>query len=132
MGNAAPVDEVSPRKSSVLIVEDEVLIRMTLADALRERGLTVIEAATAEEALSILGSSLAVDLVMTDIDLPGALDGLAVVDWIRANRPDVKTIIGTGRLDPPSPDRADGFFSKPYDVKAIFTRMEELLAGRTP
>jgi CheY-like chemotaxis protein len=59
-----------------LLVEDEVLIRMMLADELRGRGFNVLEAQNADEALTLLQSGVPVGLVLTDVQLPGSLDGI--------------------------------------------------------
>ena len=74
----------------VLVVEDEVLIRMVIADYLRTCGYRVIEAASADEALVILQhTEFQVDVVFSDIEMPGSMDGFALSKWLRANRPGV-------------------------------------------
>ena len=75
--------EAGFKPHTILIVEDEVLIRMMTSDALRSRGMTVIEAATAEEALVVLQSDHAVDLLLSDVRLPGTMNGAALAAWAR-------------------------------------------------
>jgi CheY-like chemotaxis protein len=86
--------------SVILVVEDEVLIRMHIAQYLRECGYKVIEAADADEALEVLQSDHAVDLVLTDVQMPGKMDGFGLAQWVRHNRQGV-TIILAG-----TPERA--------------------------
>lgn len=69
--------------AKILIVEDEPLIRMDLADMLEELGYSVLEAANADEAIAILESEPAVTAVVTDVDMPGTMDGLALTFVVR-------------------------------------------------
>jgi len=72
-------------KRTILVVEDESFIRFDLADALREQGHAVIEAASGDEALSRLASGMRRDLVISDVHMPGELDGLAVMARLKRN-----------------------------------------------
>ena len=72
----SPDAELCPTPGHVLIVEDDVLIRVLLADELRDAGLRVIEAANADEALSIFEAGAQVDLLFTDVQMPGSIDGV--------------------------------------------------------
>jgi DNA-binding NtrC family response regulator len=127
---AAPVGDPSAGANvpTILLVEDEVLIRMATADALRGAGFTVIEAAHADEALSILNASVSVDLVMTDVRMPGSMDGLALSDMLRTTRPELKLVIISGELTAPSArNMADLFFSKPVNLTVVIERVTKLL-----
>jgi CheY-like chemotaxis protein len=73
-------------KGTVLIVEDELLIRLDLADQLRTAGLTVVEASTGDEALTVLKANDTVDLVVSDIRMPGATDGMELAAWLRRGK----------------------------------------------
>jgi CheY-like chemotaxis protein len=74
--------------SIVLIVEDEALIRVALADFLQDVGFKVLEAANANEAVEIIEkASVPIDLVFTDVRMPGTLDGIELAHWIRTSRP---------------------------------------------
>jgi CheY-like chemotaxis protein len=66
------------------VVEDEVLVRIKVADELRAQGYAVIEATNASEAISVLQSSMRIDLVLTDIRMPGDLDGLGLARMMRS------------------------------------------------
>src|SRR5580698_6723942 len=82
----------------ILVVEDEVLIRMMLADELRGRGFDVVEAQNADEALTLLQSPVPVGLVLTDVQLPGAMDGIGLARLLRAARPELKVVIASGNI----------------------------------
>lgn len=127
---AAPVGDPSAGANvpTILLVEDEVLIRMATADALRGAGFTVIEAAHAEEALSILNASVSVDLVMTDVRMPGPIDGLALSQMLRASRPQLKLVIVSGEQASASArSAADLFFPKPVNLAVVIERITKLL-----
>jgi CheY-like chemotaxis protein len=137
-GQRAPVNvmnsvayHLDPRQDrpTVLVVEDEVLIRLMVADELRKHGFSVVEAASADEAISVLQSSIPVHLLLTDLQLPGNIDGLTLARMVHAKFPTMKIVIASGHW-PGSPPRgvADAFFSKPYDMNALAARVRELVA----
>ena len=113
----------SAPSSTILVVEDDVLIRSSICQYLRECGYLVIEAANADEALVLLKSDIALDLVLTDVQTLGALDGFGLAKWIRANKKDVEVIlVGT----PESAAHAAGdlceegpHMTKPYEPQAL-------------
>jgi CheY-like chemotaxis protein len=116
---------------TVLVVEDEVLIRLMLADALRAQGLTVIEASNGDEALSVLQSSTAVHLLLTDIQLPSSIDGAGLARFVRTKHPDLKLVIASGhRIETDLMEAADALFAKPYDVNAVVRRVRALLVDQ--
>lgn len=113
------VGELQPR---ILVVEDEFLIRLTLVEALSDEGFVVLEAETGDAALPILQSNDTISLLLTDIQLPGTLNGHALASKARENLPDLPIIFMTGR--PSAADGADGsdrdvFISKPYTLANI-------------
>lgn len=119
---------------TILLVEDEVLIRLMIADELRSAGFYVLEASNADEAWEILESALPVDLLFTDIQMPGEMDGIALASRARARNPDLKLIITSGRHLEAGVDAHIGageFVSKPYSLRALLAKIESLL-GRTP
>jgi CheY-like chemotaxis protein len=111
-----PQFEPASRQPSVLVVEDEALIRAILADELREAGLTVIEATNADEALSYLGSVGKVDLVFTDIQMPGSVNGLEMARRLREQNPDIPIIVTSGNAGPQGAAGIGRFLPKPYDM----------------
>ncbi len=110
-----------PVRLRVLLVEDEALVRMTTAEMLAELGHEVLEAATAEEALDQLDA--AVDLVITDIGLPGA-DGLTLAATARQRTPTLPVIVATGRM-PPRDTEGLVWLAKPYDDQTLQAALTE-------
>lgn len=120
---------VTPR---VMVVEDEFLIRLTLAEALSEEGFEVIEAETGDAALPILQADPGIRLLLTDIQLPGALNGRALASKVREGMPNLPVIFMTGRLDNGDSDIAstlDVFIAKPYTLADICDAAKRLTAG---
>jgi CheY-like chemotaxis protein len=82
---------------TILVVEDEILVRLAIADYLRECGYKVHEAVNAQEALAMLQSpEVAIDIVFSDVQMPGDMDGFGLARWIRANKPGVQVILTSG------------------------------------
>ena len=114
--------------NTILVVEDEPLIRMMVAEALRNAGLDVLEASSADEALSILEGGAAVDLVFADVRMPGAMDGIGLMKVLRKNRPNLKLAVASGYSPNwPSLNLVDEFIGKPYDVERAVDRIKALL-----
>jgi len=123
--NAACTARRRPRR--ILIVEDEPILRMAFAEAAREAGYAVIEAANPQGALQHLASEMAVDLVFSDIYLPGGMDGLALARRIRADYPGVKILLTSGRGIPPGAPTFGPFIAKPYATADLLSRIERHL-----
>ena len=86
------------RTPTILVVEDEFLIRAMLADYLQDCGFKVLEGSNADEAVAIIENmDTQIDLVLTDIRMPGSMDGFGLVRWISANRPDINVIMASTR-----------------------------------
>lgn len=120
---------------TILVVEDEVLIRLAIAAYLRDCGYRVIEAAHADEALVVLGKSeLEIDVVFTDVEMTGSMDGFALCQWVRANRPGMDVILAgsVGRAVKAASDLCDegNHLPKPYDAQGVHDRIRRLLASR--
>ncbi len=113
----------------VLVVEDEFLIRVTLAEALGDEGFEVLEAESADAALPILQSDPGIRLLLTDIQLPGILDGRTLAEKAREQLPSLPIIFMTGRPDPGgSASPLDVFISKPYTLTDICEAARRLTA----
>jgi DNA-binding response OmpR family regulator len=116
---------------TILIVEDEALIRMSLAEHLRDCGFVVLEAANGEEAQALILGQTPVELVFTDVQMPGRLDGLALGHWLNETYPRIDLMITSGMIE--LTDRAALFcdaasvFAKPYDHQEVTARMRALL-----
>lgn len=114
--------------ATILIVEDDPILRFTLGMELSQGGFAVREAASADEAETVLGTGAAIDLIVTDIEMPGARNGLALAKYVRAFHPHIRVIVVSGIV----PEEgivgiADAFFGKPYDVDRIILRIRALL-----
>jgi len=125
MGSAYPLDSVpldgaDNNSPTILVVEDDVFQRMTVAQELRKQGYNVVEAANADEALSILHSGTRIHVVFTDIAMPGSLDGVGLARIVCSAFPSVQVILTSGHLASTElDDRISGFFPKPYDVQKL-------------
>lgn len=114
---------------TLLVVDDEALIRMDVVDQLESEGFTVLEAATADEAISILASNSGIRLVLTDIDMPGSMDGLKLAAAVRDKWPPVQIIVMSGHRMVEITDLPDGsvFFSKPYQHAVVMESVTKML-----
>lgn len=113
----------------ILIVEDDVILRYTLAEWLRAAQHDVLEAASADEAKIILSSVLAVDLVVTDIQMPGSMNGLDLAEHVRTERPDLPVIVVSGGpyVNRPQTAAVTAFFPKPYDLEGLLSYIATLV-----
>jgi DNA-binding NtrC family response regulator len=113
---------VAPEMATVLVVEDELLIRLHVADTFRDRGFEVIEAGDAAAALSVLKAKAPVDAVFSDVSLPGNMDGFALARWIRNHLPGVPVVLTSGEVTADhalAVSRDEPFFAKPCDYEHI-------------
>ena len=113
----------------VLVVEDEFLIRMLVADHLRDAGYNVIEAFNGDEAIAILAAGAAIDLVFTDVRMPGDADGMDVLSFIKQTRPELPVLMTSGHLEPSLAyaGGASGFLAKPCDPDRIVAAVRTAL-----
>jgi CheY-like chemotaxis protein len=114
----------------VLIVEDDILIRMNAADIITADGFEVIEAASADEAILILENRLDIRIVFTDIQMPGSMDGLKLAAAIRRRWPPILILATSGLVDVRLSDLPHGglFLPKPYSSEQIIRTLRELIA----
>jgi len=117
---------VEKNKGTVLVVEDEILIRMTAVDIITDAGYEVIEAANADEAIQILESRTDIRFIFTDIDMPGSMDGLKLAHAVRHRWPPVKIIVTSGHRHPCQDDLPQGglFLNKPYSSSDVCRMLE--------
>ncbi len=117
--------------ATLLIVEDNPILRFTLSMELSQAGFAVREAGSADEAETVLGTGTPIDLVVTDIEMPGARDGLTLAKFVRAFHPQTRVIVVSGIV--PKSDIvgvADAFFGKPYDFERLILCVRSLLGPR--
>jgi CheY-like chemotaxis protein len=116
------------------VVEDEVLVRSTIAEYLRSCGYRVIEAVNADEALIVIRNlEIKVDIVFSDVEMPGTMDGFALASWIRKNRPELDVILAgsvTRAADSAEKLCDDGPLPKPYQAETVVRQIRRLLAAR--
>lgn len=116
----------------ILVVEDEELIRLVLVETLADEGYRVVEASTGDEAARLLDGPDEFDAVVTDVQMPGTLDGVAVGRHARGRRPTIPIIYATGR--PESMARAgplgplDALLCKPYEPREVVATICVLLS----
>ena len=114
-------------RATILLVEDEVLVRMSLAEQLRSAGYVVLEASNADEALDLLQGHR-VQVVLSDIRMPGRLDGVELAHAIRAQHPGIKIVLASGESFSASHwGDTDGFFPKPYNAGRLIEHIKMLL-----
>ena len=111
-----------------MIVEDEAAILIDMACALQEAGYRVIEVTSADKARRVLEEGARVDLVCTDVRMPGSMDGLGLTRWLKASRPDLPVIIVSGEMTARGvPASADAHLTKPVDMCVLLRRVAALL-----
>ncbi|MEH3103483.1 MAG: response regulator [Sphingomonas phyllosphaerae] len=117
------------RSATVLIVEDEVFVRMIGADALEEAGYSVIEAACADEALAVLEGADDVEVLFTDIRMPGSMDGLKLAEVVHKRWPAIRILLTSGDMRPTGADIPDEgrFLAKPYRFESLSRELTTLL-----
>lgn len=126
-----PQQLLQPRAARILVVEDEVLIREFIAEELRLAGFSVIEAGHAEQALTYINASEQVDLVFSDIRMPGSLNGLQLAEILRDRYPDIPVILTSGYPPPMHVGIVQAFVPKPYDVTQTIALMSAMLAQKS-
>ncbi len=115
---------------TILIVEDEVLVREVTGIEFEEAGFRIVLAGDGHEALGLLRTDTTIDLLFTDISLPGGIDGWTIASSARLLRPDLPVIYATG-YSPNTVKLVPGslFFKKPYLPVRIIAAARELLAA---
>lgn len=114
---------------TILVVEDEPLVSMSIVAHLQDEGFRVLEAANADQAIAILEQDANVRLIFTDIDMPGSMDGLKLAAAVRHRWPPVHIIVTSGQRPVAADDLPIGslFFAKPYQHAEITHSMRQLL-----
>jgi CheY-like chemotaxis protein len=135
---STPTDGISrsgnghPTPSTILVVEDEVLIRLSVSDFLRECGYRVLEAVQGEEAQAIFRSGEPVELLFSDVDLGRGMNGLMLAAWVRQNYPTVRIVLASGvaSMAKEAADICDApLLAKPYSYEMLGDHIKRLLAA---
>src|SRR6202034_1317257 len=116
---------------NVLIVEDEMILRMRAVDIVEDAGFHPVEAVNADEAISILESRSDISLLFTDIQMPGSIDGLTLAHAVHNRWPAIKIILVSGQVKPSDAERpADSrFFGKPLGVEQMVAELQAMVGA---
>src|SRR6201994_3484163 len=121
----------SPELPNVLVVEDEMVLRMRAVDIVEDAGFRSVEAVNADEAISILESRSDISLLFTDIQMPGSMDGLKLAHAVHDRWPTIKIILVSGQVDPSDEERpADSrFFGKPLGAEELTAQLQVMIGA---
>jgi CheY-like chemotaxis protein len=113
----------------VLVVEDEMLLRMRAVDMVEDAGFTSVEAVDADEAVAILESRSDIALMFSDIQMPGTMDGLMLAHIVHKRWPPIRIILVSGQLKLETFDMPPGsrFFGKPLEAKVMMAQMRNMI-----
>ncbi len=118
-------------RTVVLVVDDEPLIRWSLGDDLRDQGFHVLEASDADEAIATIMGNPEIEAIVTDIDMPGTMDGFRLAAFVRGRWPSIRIIVTSGNwtADNVSVRCCERFVAKPYDPKVVARAIRETIAA---
>jgi CheY-like chemotaxis protein len=119
-------------QSTVLVVEDDEVLRMCAAEVVADAGFIPVEAANADEAFAILESRSDIALLFTDIQMPGSMDGLDLARTVHDRWPAIKIILVSGRAELSERERPvdSRFFQKPFAMKQMLEGLQEMISSR--
>ncbi len=122
--------DTAQRGAFILVVEDEMLVQIMVSDSLRDAGFNVIEAFNADEAIRILHSGVKVDLMLSDVRMPGSMDGLGLLEYSLEKFPTLPVILTSGHMlqDDALANGARHFLGKPYSFDHAIAVIEVELA----
>jgi two-component sensor histidine kinase/ActR/RegA family two-component response regulator len=117
--------------TNVLVVEDEMVLRMRAVDIVEDAGFTAVEAVNADEALTILESRSDISLLFSDIQMPGSMDGLKLAHAVHERWPSIKIILVSGQVNLSETDKPvdSRFFGKPLDVDQMIAELQEMVGA---
>src|SRR5687767_9788357 len=113
----------------VLVVEDEMVLRMRAVDIVEDAGFVPVEAVSADEAMRILEARDDISLLFTDIQMPGSMDGLKLAHAAHTRWPHIKIILVSGQIAVTDDDKPDDseFFPKPLEVQEMVLELQEMI-----
>lgn len=116
---------------NVLVVEDEMVLRMRAVDIVHDAGFNPVEAVNADEALSILESRSDISLLFTDIQMPGSIDGLKLAHAVHKRWPAMKIVLVSGKIELSDADKPESsrFFGKPIEAAAMIAELQEMIGA---
>ena len=115
--------------AKVLVVEDEMMLRMRAVDIVEDAGFTPIEAVNADDAFTILESRSDIDLLFTDIQMPGTMDGLKLAHAVQARWPSIKIMLVSGQVTPTETEKPvnSRFYGKPLEAKEMIAELQSMI-----
>lgn len=116
---------------NVLIVEDEMVLRMRAVDIVQDAGFNPVEAVNADEALAILESRSDISLLFTDIQMPGSIDGLKLAHAVHKQWPEIKIILVSGKIKLTEADKPalSRFFGKPLEPRQMIAEIQDMVGA---
>jgi two-component sensor histidine kinase/CheY-like chemotaxis protein len=116
---------------NVLVVEDEMILRMRAVNIVEDAGFCPVEAINADEAISILESRSDISLLFTDIQMPGSIDGLKLAHAVHERWPSIKIILVSGQVKPSDAERPENsrFFGKPLGVEQMIAELQKMVGA---
>jgi DNA-binding NtrC family response regulator len=127
----APRDsfDADRRPQAVLVVDDDVIVRMTIGESLRDAGFHVFEAANANDAMGVMLSDMRVDVLLTDLRMPGAMDGFGLGLVARGESPGLKVLVMSSFLPESTGARLSPFefIEKPFRPQVLIDRVRTML-----
>ena len=120
-----------PEVAKVLVVEDEMVLRMRAADIVEDAGFCAVEAVNADEAIAVLESRSDIALLFTDIQMPGSMDGLKLAHAVHSRWPDIGIILVSGHVKPSDAERPTDsrFFSKPLGDAQMIVELQAMVGA---
>jgi two-component sensor histidine kinase len=118
-------------ETTVLVVEDELVLRMRAVDIVEDAGFTPVQAVNADQAISILETRSDISVLFTDIQMPGSMDGLRLAHAVHDRWPSIKIILVSGQIMPPITDRPvdSRFFGKPLETAEMVTELQNMVGA---
>lgn len=129
-GGFATMTQTPPADSpTILVTDDNEILRLNACELLESHGFTVVQADNAEEALNVLETRKDVRLLFTDIQMPPGLDGLALAREVHQRWPKILLVITSGQISPARADIADHgrFLQKPYRSADLLGQIDEMI-----
>jgi DNA-binding NtrC family response regulator len=120
---------ISSGETNVLVVEDEMVLRMRAVDIVEDAGFTAVEATNADQAISVLEARSDISLLFSDIQMPGSIDGLKLAHAVHERWPDIKIILVSGQINPSAEEKPENsrFFGKPIDSEQMIAELQDMI-----
>jgi CheY-like chemotaxis protein len=127
--DASRDSSAKPQPPTVLVVDDDVVVRMAISENLRDAGFQVLEATSAHDALGVMLAGMPIDVLLTDLQMPGAMDGFGLALAARGSAPDMKVLVMSSFLPESTGARLSpfAFIEKPFRPQVLIDRVRTML-----